>query len=173
MIPDRIGIEERPQGANQRAEYGHLEIDTIVSGKRGSGALLVSVDRKSRYVNIKKLEGLRPSETAQELKALVRTQSIKTLTFDNGIENRYHQEVGVATYFCNPYSSWQKGSVENVNKMIRYYVPKGTNIATVPVAYLDYVQDQINKKTRKILGYKSAYEIMRENQLLFKQKCPN
>jgi IS30 family transposase len=166
MILDRIGIEERSDSINSRLEYGHLEVDTIVSGKGGSGALLVSIDRKSRYVTIRKLAGLRPAETALALKVLTKKQTVKTMTFDNGIENRCHQEVGIPTYFCDPYSSWQKGSVENVNKMIRHYVPKGTSIATVPVAYLDYVQNRINKKPRRILGYKSALEVMCENQLL-------
>ena len=166
MIPSRIGIEERPKVANQRVECGHLEVDTIVSGKSGSGALLVTLDRKSRYVTIKKLEGLRPSETATKLKELVAKQRVKTLTFDNGIENRYWQEVRVSSYFCDPYSSWQKGSVENVNKMIRHYVPKGTDISRISVRYLDYVQNRINKKPRKILGYRTAYEIMCENEVL-------
>lgn len=168
LIPSRIGLEWRPKVANDRVEYGHLEVDTIVSGKGGKGALLVSIDRKSRYVSIKKLQGLRPVETATKLKELVAKQRVISLTFDNGIENRHHREVGVNTYFCDPYSSWQKGSVENVNKMIRKYVPKGTSIATVPVAYIAWIENRINKKPRKILGYRSAYEIMSENGLLFK-----
>jgi len=166
MIPNRVGIERRSKNIEYRKEYGHLEADTVVSGKRGSGALLVSVDRKSRYVCIKKLLSLKPQETVDTLRMVMNSYKVKSITFDNGIENRYHKQLNIPTFFCDPYSSWQKGSVENVNKMIRRYMPKGTNISSVSVEYIRYIQDLINKKPRKVLGYRSAYDVMMEKGLI-------
>jgi IS30 family transposase len=166
MIPSRIGIEKRMKSVNTRSHYGHLEADTIVSGKRGRGALLVTVGRKSRYVSIGKLSSLKPKETAEVLRSIMQNQLVKSITFDNGIENRDHERLGIPTFFCNPYSSWQKGSVENANKMIRRYIPKGTDISQVSLSFIKKVEDVINKKPRRVLGYRSAYDVMLQRGLL-------
>ena len=84
---------------------------------------------------------------------------VRSITFDNGLENRYHERIGVATFFCDPYSSWQKGGVENANKLLRRYLPKGTNMSRVSPAYLQRIVERINNKPRKILGYKTAYAV--------------
>lgn len=158
MIPDRIGITERSLGAKNRSRYGHWEEDTIVSGKQGSGALAVMIERKSRYVVIRKLNTLRPSEHVSVLQQCTSPLKVLSMTFDNGIENKQHAELGIPTYFCDPYSSWQKGSVENVNKMIRQYIPKGSDISQYSDQYIQWIQNRINEKPRKILGYRSARE---------------
>lgn len=159
LIPNRIGISRRFVGATKRSRYGHLEVDTVVSGKRGKGALCVSVDRKSRYVSIEKLSNMKPNEMVENMKRIVEKTKVKSITFDNGIENRYHEEIGRPTFFCDPYSSWQKGSVENVNKMIRRYIPKGADISKISPIYIQHIEKLINGKPRKILGYRSALEI--------------
>ena len=166
MIPRRVGIEHRSRGATNRSRFGHFECDTIVSGKRGSGAISVLIDRKSRFVLLNKLETLKPSEHASVLKQTVETLPVRSITFDNGIENKHHEQLGVSTFFCDPYSSWQKGSVENVNKMIRRYIPKGTNLSSVSQSQLDQIQDTINKKPRAILGFCSAHDMMVRNELI-------
>lgn len=166
IIPNRIGIERRFSGANNRTRYGHLEVDTVVSGKRGKGALLVAKDRKSRYVRIRKLLSMRPEETAGMIREIKGRQKTLSATFDNGIENRDHGKLGIPTFFCNPYSSWQKGGVENANKMIRRYIPKGSDISKVPEERIREIEMIINKKPRKILGYRSAYDVMIEKRLL-------
>lgn len=91
---------------------------------------------------------------------------MRSLTLDNGIENRWHAKLGIPVYFCDPYSSWQKGGVENANRMIRRYLPKGTDMATVTPQRLASIIAILNNKPRKILGYKSALQVMRENGLL-------
>lgn len=159
MIPNRVGIAERPLGATNRSRYGHFECDTIVSGKRGSGAVSVLIDRKSRYVVLNKLDTLKPSEHADVLKQSLKTLAASSVTFDNGIENKQHELLCIPTFFCDSYSSWQKGSVENVNKMIRRYLPKGTNLSLIPQATLDAIASTINKKPRALLGFRSAYDI--------------
>ena len=158
LIPNRVGIEDRPLGATNRSRYGHYEADTIVSRRGGTGAVLVLIERKTRQIHLWKLDGMKPAPCAHYLKQATNTLNIQSITFDNGIENIYHQDVGVPTYFCDPYSSWQKGSVENVNKMIRRYIPKGTDLKYVSQLHLDWIADKINKKPRKVLGYRSAYE---------------
>jgi len=159
MIPDRVSITERPVGAENRSRYGHWEEDTVVSGRQGSGALAVMIERKSRYVVIRKLSSMSAVEHVHLLKGLCEDLKVLSVTFDNGIENKQHQKLGIPTYFCDPYSSWQKGSVENLNKMIRQYIPKGSDISTFSDEYVHWIQNRINKKPRKILGYRSAQEV--------------
>lgn len=166
MIPNRVGIEGRSVGANNRSRYGHMEVDTIVSGKRGSGAVSVLIDRKSRFVVLNKLETLKPFEHACVLARALSPLSVRSITFDNGIENKHHEMLEVPTFFCDPYSSWQKGSVENVNKMVRRYLPKGTDLSRVSQRTLDAIAGIINNKPRAVLGFRSAYSIMREKGLL-------
>ncbi|MAZ66161.1 MAG: hypothetical protein CMF25_03545 [Kangiellaceae bacterium] len=166
LIPERVSIENRPQGATNRSRYGHYEADTVVSCRNGSGAILVLIERKSRQVHLWKLENLKPRGVSNKLHDIRHNIKIQSITFDNGIENIYHQDIGVSTYFCDPYSSWQKGTVENVNKMIRRYIPKGTDLVTITQGDLDEIVAIINKKPRKILGYKSSEEVFRRAGLL-------
>ncbi len=168
LIPERVGIEDRPRGATNRTRYGHHEADTIVSRKGGSGAILVLTEWKSRYVQIWKLPNLKPTGVSTRLRSVQSQLKINSITFDNGIENIYHQAIGVSTYFCDPYSSWQKGSVENVNKMIRRYIPIGTDLSLVSQSQLDWIAQRINQKPRKILGYRSALAVAKAGGVLLK-----
>lgn len=162
LIPNRVGIEQRSVGIINRSRFGHWEDDAIVSGKQGKGCLSVSSERKSKLVKITKCNTMSPKEHIKAHRKIVLECKVLSKTYDNGIENIYHEELhslGVKTYFCDAYSSWQKGGVENVNKIIRRYIPKGTNISKVPEEYIQFVEDRINKKPRKILGYRSALEV--------------
>ena len=169
MIPDRVGIEHRPEAATSRSEYGHHEGDTMVSGKTtgSTAALAVDVERKARFISARKLANLRPKSFNKAMKSIQKKLvETKTRTYDNGIENREYAALGVDSYFCDPYSSWQKGAVENANRMIRRYLPKGIDLATVSSQRLVRIVATINNKPRKILGYKSALQIMEEEGLL-------
>ena len=163
MIPARTPIAARPQRINDRRDYGHWEGDAIVSGKRGSGALAVGSERKSRLVRVKKVDSLSPTPYAQTLQRMTANTLQKSWTFDNGIENKKHQLLGVPTFFCDPYSSWQKGGVENANKLLRRFFPKGTNFARVTQDRVDRAVTRINNMPRKILRYRSALEVARAN----------
>lgn len=174
LIPNRIGIEERPEFVSNRLVYGHYESDTVVSKRGGSGAILVLQERQSRCVYLWKLETMKPAPCAQYLKEASDSLTIQSITFDNGIENIYHQLIGVPTYFCDPYSSWQKGGIENANKMIRRYLPKGTDLATISQEHLDFIADRINKKPRVVLGFRSAYEMDAKGRgSMERLECPN
>jgi transposase, IS30 family len=159
MIPNRVGIQERSAGITNRSRYGHFENDTIVSRKGCQGGLSVALERRSRLLVATKVSSM---STLEHMQVILKHQELyKTLshTMDNGIENKHWKVLGVPTYFCDPYSSWQKGSVENVNKMIRQYFPKGTNFREVSQRRVDQVVSIINNKPRKILKYKTAMEV--------------
>lgn len=161
MIPNRVSIDERFLGADNRTRYGHWEDDTIVSRKGCSGGLSVGCERKSRLITATKVVSMSTSEHMEAILKQVRSYKTLSITFDNGIENKQHQTLGVPTFFCEPYSSWQKGGVENANKMIRRYFPKGTNFRKISQRKVDEAINLINNKPRKILGYKTALEVAR------------
>jgi IS30 family transposase len=153
IIPNRIGIEMRPKHINKRKQCGHTEADTIVLGKKGKGAISVLVERACRYIDATKLYTMKPLESALAVNTMMQNKQVRSTTMDNGIENRYHELLSVPAYFCDPYSSWQKGAVENANKMIRGYIPKGTNISKVSEQKIKHIINMMNNKPRKILNY--------------------
>lgn len=167
LIPNRIGIDKRPLGANNKSRYGHYEGDTIVSGKttRSTAALSVIYERKAKYIMIRKIKNLKSRTNNRAILEMTHKIKARSITFDNGIENIGHTELGVATFFCDPYSSWQKGGVENANKMIRRFIPKGSDISNYSNEYVMMVEDILNRKPRKLLGYKTPEEVMRDNKL--------
>lgn len=172
MIPDRVSITERPVAALFRFESGHIEYDSVVSGKRSgsSYALAVLQDRTSRLVRAKLVPNLKPEPFARTIVGMTLGLRVATMTTDNGIENKQHKVITRATgskvYFTDPYSSWQKGGVENANKMLRRYFPKGTNFSKVNQNQVDQALWTINNKPRQSLGYKSAVQCAVEKGLL-------
>lgn len=167
LIPNRIGIESRPLGATNRTRYGHYEGDTMVSAKetRSKFALSVIYERKSKYIDARKIKNMKPESHNHALKEMLENKKALSLTQDNGIENTKHQELGLATYFCDPYSSWQKGGIENANKMIRRFIPKGSDMSDYSDEYVKMIVTVLNNKPRKSLGYKTANEVMLEKNL--------
>lgn len=170
LIPDRVGLENRPNGAMNRTRYGHWEQDAIVSRKNSSSAALaVMQERKSRYLHAVAVGDMRPDHHTAATKRLTGQAKVLSITYDNGVENRHHTELrerGVATFFTDPYSSWQKGSVENANKMLRRYFPKGTDFSTITQTDVNMALTRINNKPRKILGYRSALQIAKEKGVI-------
>lgn len=165
MIPNRVGIERREPGATNRTRYGHWERDTITSKKGCAGGIASHQERKSRFIVGRKVRTMRPLEHARATHAVSQRVIMNSATTDNGIENRDHESWGVRTFFCDPYSSWQKGGVENANKMLRAFFPKGTDFSTVSQRQIDRACCIINDKPRKILGYRSAREVAAKAQL--------
>lgn len=152
-------IESRSVSVEHRARYKHWESDLVVSGRSGSGGLSTSIERKSRYVHALKVKDLTSLEKQKTLIRLVQEFSVKSITFDRGHENAKHHELGIPTYFCNAYHSWEKGGVENANKMIRAFFPKKTDFNSVSQEEIDHIVSIINSKPRKILGYMTATEV--------------
>lgn len=167
LIPNRRGIELRP--GTIKGEYRHYEADTAVSGKKtgSKAALSVLHERRARYTDFERISSLKPGCHCQAQETmLARVTEPKTLTMDNGIENRDHEKLGLPIFFCDPYSAWQKGGVENSIKQIRRFIPKGTDISQYSDSYLNKVKEVLNNKPRKSLGYKTPMEVMLENNLL-------
>jgi IS30 family transposase len=178
MIPHRIGIEKRSARANKRKEYGHFETDTAVSGRRhdSTAALSVLHERKARFVRLKKIPNMKPVSMTRALKKMAKDLKKKTITYDNGIENRDHETVAedmkIKTYFCNPYHSWEKGGVENTIGRIRRYIPKGSNLADYTNADIAKIEHWLNHTPRKCLDWHTPYEIMIKRNLFLPASIP-
>ena len=164
LIPNRIGIEKRPGIANERKEFGHFEADTVVSSK-SLACLLVIADRTTRKIKIKKLARKTADLTSSSIIFALQMYNIiqlLTITYDNGSEFCWHdkvnKELNMLSFFCNPYSSWEKGTVENLNGLIRRFFPKKTDFDTITDEQIQQVEDWINNRPMKVLGYKSPNE---------------
>jgi IS30 family transposase len=179
MIPNRVGIEKRPEEASNRTEYGHAETDTAVSGKRHDSkhSLAVLHERKARYVRLRKIPNMKPVSMTCALKKMANDLNLRTITYDNGIENRDHETVAkvlkIKTYFCNPYHSWEKGGVENTIGRIRRYIPKGSNLMDFSDADIAKIEHWLNHTPRKCLNWSTPHEIMIENRLFLSSSSPN
>ncbi len=174
LIPNRIGLELRPLGSTNRSRYGHFEGDTMVSARKtgSKAALSVIYERKARYIDARKIQRMKPTLNNNAIMGMKKNLiKFKSLSMDNGLENIYHERLGMPTYFCDPYSSWQKGGVEHAIKMIRRFIPKGVDVNDYSAEDVKMIIDMINHKPRKSLNYKTPYEVMVENNL-FKQKSP-
>lgn len=166
---DRTFIGKRPAIINKRTRVGDVEADFIVSGKTGKGILLVIVCRKIRIVFIEKIL---PVTIQQVHAAFQRVQQrfpeLKTITTDNDLLLQKHQELekvlGVRIYFCDPYSSWQKGSIENANKHIRKYIPKGSDISKYSKNYIRKIEKKLNRRIMECLDFMSPHEAMERHR---------
>lgn len=164
IIQDRTSIHRRHQSINQRTEFGHWETDLMIFSKQ-KFVLAVSVERLSRYT----IASILPNKTALEMKkALYRVildsgqTQVKSITFDNGSENVLHHELkqefpGLKTFFCDAYCSWQKGTVENTNGLIRQYFPRNIDLGAVSQHELDNLIHKINTRPRKCLRFLSPF----------------
>lgn len=168
VIKDRVSIDSRPEIVNERKRLGDWESDTVeFQRKLKAGSLSVQYERKSQLVRIHKLKDKSSDET---LKALVKTgrsvgsDLFKTLTLDNGLEGSKHFVVkdlfGIKTYFCDSFKSWQKGGVENMNKLIRQYLPRNTNLENISDREIYLIQEKINNRPRKNLNYLTPNEFV-------------
>ncbi len=164
-LNDRRFIENRPKQAEKRMRVGDCEGDFIVSGKSGKGVLLVVVCRKLRVAF---LENIFPVtiDTVHEsfLKIQKRFPEMKTLTLDNDILFQMHcvleKLLEVKIYFCHPYHSWEKGSVENANRYIRKFLPKGTNLSRVRKEEIQDIEECLNDRWMECLKYASPKEVL-------------
>ncbi len=164
LIEGRTFIDDRPKSIENRRFFGDWEADFIVSGKRGSGALLVLVERKSRYVVIVKLLDRKVATINFVLDRLIGAQLyVRSVTIDNDVCFRHHEQMSAIlhapVFFCHPYHSWEKGQVEKMNQMIRKFIPKGANIARVSEKKIAWVQEILNGRPYECLGFHTPAEI--------------
>ena len=165
LVPDRIDISKRPKEADQRLKFGHFEGDTVLSSRESKHALVVIADRASRKTHIKRIINKNVKETNPKIVSILEKypkKHRKSITFDNGPEFFGHKAIAkdlkMKTYFCAPYSSWQKGTVENINGLIRRFFPKKTDFDFISDAELQFVEDWINNRPMKVLDFKTPNE---------------
>lgn len=158
-------IETRPQAANERSEYGHYEAD-LIRGFKYQGWALTLNDRKTRYTRVVKLKNKTAQEVAKRLVHLVREHGIKTITVDNGCEFHGYREVeektSVKFYFANPYCSWERGTNENSNGLIRQYLPKTAAFTKISPIHFSFIENRLNSRPRKVIGLKTPEEYYNE-----------
>ena len=164
QIPNRCPIAERPAHIENRSQVGHWEGDTVI-GAGHQQAIVTLVERKSGYAKLSKVANKSAELVSQAIEDNLKPLAVrvKTLTVDNGKEFAYHQKVdealGIQTYFADPYCSWQRGSNENYNGLLRQYIPKKRRLETVTEEELAMIENRLNHRPRKRLGFKTPHEV--------------
>ena len=162
-ISNRVSIHDRPEEINLKSTFGHWELDTV-EGKEHSGGIVTALERKTRFYDAQKIRNVDSEHGIWAQKKLLSKytqQAVKSATFDNGKENYNHtklNQLGIKTYFCDPYASWQKGSNENHNGILRRYIPKKTDFTSFSQEELNAIVYEINNRPRKCLGYETSRE---------------
>ena len=168
LHPGNLSIEERPD-LGERKEFGHWEMDTIVSGVHGKGGLLALIERKTRNYFLEKLRCISRSEVLRALRRILRrarTNQFLTITVDNGsefldhaaIEALFRRKGGAKVYYTHAYAAWEKGSVENANRLVRRWYPKGTDFSKVSPGCIAELENAINSIHRLLLQGRTAHE---------------
>ena len=166
-IPNRLSIDDRPAIVETRSRTGDWEADTVI-GKNHRQAIVSIVERKSGFTLIRKVERKTALAVSQAMIGLLKPHrdNVHTITSDNGKEFAGHEEIAnklkADFYFAHPYSSWERGTNENTNGLIRQYFPKDRDFTTITQQEIDMVMERLNNRPRKRLGYKTP------NQVFFK-----
>jgi IS30 family transposase len=163
IIPNRTGIEHRPKVVESRSRLGDLEGD-LIQGYLASGYVVSVVDRKSRFLVLRKTRTKRKRMVRIQLERAIRKMKhAKTLTLDNGSEFCDHQDLTqitkVPVYFAHPYTSSERGTNENSNALVRHFLPKKTSFTSLTQSRLNQIEDLLNHRPRKCLGYLTPAEV--------------
>ncbi len=168
IIPNLVGIEQRPAEANSRDVPGHWEAD-FVKGAYNRSAIGTMIERTSRRVLLAHLDGCTAQDALEGFtrRLLTVPQELrKTFAYDRGVEMVLHEQLtqrtGIAVYFCDPHSPWQRACNENLNGLVREFLPKGTDLSTVSYQELSRIEQLINNRPRAILGFKTPNEVYQE-----------
>jgi IS30 family transposase len=163
QLPNRVSIEQRPAIVEQRQRMGDWEVDTIV-GKRHHQAIVTLVERKSRLVLLRKVEQRTADLVSHAIIDLLQpvSNSLHTITADNGKEFAEHEkiarELNVNFFFAHTYAAWERGANENMNGLIRQYLPKKRDFTFVDETEVELIMDRVNNRPRKCLGFVSPLE---------------
>lgn len=170
--PKGPSIDARPKEVEQRKSVGHWETDSMVS-KKSKVALNTLVERKTGLVFITRIKDGTSETTKDAVTQRLGTlpkEVRKTITSDNGHENYQYDRVmttlGILWYFAHPYHSWERGTNENTNGLIRWYLPKGTDFGTISNETIKEIEDALNNRPRKRLGWKTPLEAFNESVAL-------
>ena len=171
QIPNMLSIHVRPPEIEDRQFPGHWEED-LIKGEGNASAVGALVERTSRLVMLVKLPEFKPASAANVLQAFtdkllgiaqpMRLSMTKTQGREMSMHKKLSEQTGIAVYFCDPHSPWQRGSNENMNGLVRQYLPKGTDLSIYSQEQLDAIADEINNRPRKGLGVRSPLAVYRE-----------
>lgn len=168
QIPERVSIHVRPPEIEDRLMPGHWEGD-LIKGKANASSVGTLVERTSGYLMLVKMNDATATSAMEGFSAALNGMPLamrKSMTYDQGREMARHAEItqqtGVAIYFCDPHSPWQRGSNENINGLIRQYLPKGTDLSVHSQEELDAIALQLNMRPRKRFDFKCPIEVMDE-----------
>lgn len=163
-IPHRISIDHRPPETNTRLQAGHWEGDLLLSA--GRSALQVVVERKTRFIRLRKIPNKSAHVVYQAIHGIlspIPPRLRSTITYDNGLENALHCDLnavlGMQSYFCAPYHSWEKGTVENTNGLVRRYLPKRVNFDMLQDEHIERIETRLNNRPRKCLDFQTSAEV--------------
>jgi len=161
-IDGRTMIDKRPKRVENRKEFGHFEGDFIESGRDGKGSLLVLVERKTRYPFLVYTENKSTAQINQLVAQTLHGAPVQSLTLDNDLSFQKHEElselVAAIVFFCHPYCSSEKGTVENRNHAVRRYVPKKTDLSSVPIERFKEIETTLRTRYMKCLGFNTPQE---------------
>lgn len=172
-IPNLISIHDRPKLIERRKQFGNWEGDLMLFGITNPRNITTLVERKTRFTKLVANTSKRSKEVISGIKEAFRRdrQTLRSITFDRGSEFAGHQSLMVDTYFCDPASPWQKGSVENINGRIRHLMPRNQTPRLFRQEHLDYAQNLLNNTPRKLLGYKTPQEAYSANLRKLARSC--
>jgi len=164
IIPNRQSIDDRPAIVEERSRIGDWEADTII-GKNHKQAIVSLVERKSGYTLIRKVKRKTAREVRKAAVSLLKPyrDKVHTLTSDNGKEFSEHEQIAKALdadfYFANPYASWERGTNENTNGLIRQYFPKNRDFTTITQQEINHAMKRLNNRPRKRLGFLTPAQV--------------
>jgi transposase, IS30 family len=169
-LPNRVSIEERPEIVDQRQRIGDWEVDTVI-GKRHRQAIVTLAERKSRFVLLRKVERRTAEQVSQAVIDLLQpvADTVHTITGDNGKEFAEHERIArdleVDFFFAHPYSAWERGANENMNGLVRQYVPKNRALSLVTDEELLQIVNRLNHRPRKCLEFSTPFEVFFEHRV--------
>jgi len=169
-LPNRVSIEMRPEIVGQRQRLGDWEVDTVI-GKRHRQAIVTLTERKSRLVLLRKVERRTADQVSQAVIDLLRPviDCVQTITGDNGKEFAEHERIAVELeaifFFAHPYSAWERGTNENLNGLVRQYVPKNRDFSLVTDEELHLIVNRLNHRPRKCLEFRTPFEVFFEHRV--------
>ena len=167
-VKNRVSIEKRPKVINERKRFGDFEGDVLGSPQTDKERLLALVERISRRLFAVKVPRLKYAVDGFKTMLKPYCDILKSVTFDNGPENARHLELGTKTYFCHPFSSWEKGQIENTLSRLRRFIKKRSSLTQYSDRDIGRFIEQMNNTPRKCLGFKTPNEVF--NELLVKEK---
>lgn len=171
-VKNRVFIDDRPDIVNQRARFGDFEADTLGVIRTDKEVLTGIAERLSRFLMIKKVSRLKYAVDGFKESLNPYQSAVQSITFDNGIENRRHLELNTSTFFCHPYSSWEKGTIENLFGRLRRFIPKKTSLRHYSPEHISAIMDIMNNTPRKCLEYRTPAEVFNEQfDLNRKNQC--